>query len=230
MNASERNLQRLQPLLDHLSHAVASGDAAQFERVLDDLLHARRKDLFSELRRLTGQVRGALEDFQLGARCAELAEKDVPDARQRLVHVLKLTDEAAHRTMDLIESCGTKLDVVVAGLDARPVAATDQALSAPQAAAHAAANELRSKLSDMLLAQGYQDLTGQILRSVITLVDEVEKALSGLARIVEELPGEAPRPISSPGGAYGPAVPGIDHGATVENQQDVDALLSSLAL
>ncbi len=40
-------------------------------------MHARRKGLF--------------------------AEQDVPDARQRLVHVLELTDDAAHQTMELIE-------------------------------------------------------------------------------------------------------------------------------
>ena len=61
-------MQRLRPLLERLTAAVAADDAPEFERVLDDLVHARRKELFSELRRLTSQVRSALETFQLDAR------------------------------------------------------------------------------------------------------------------------------------------------------------------
>ncbi len=103
MTDTKRNLERLRPLLERLTAAVSAGDAPEFERVLDDLVHGRRKDLFAELRRLTARVRQALESFQLNARFSELAEKDVPDARQRLIHVMKLTDDAAHQTMDLIE-------------------------------------------------------------------------------------------------------------------------------
>ena len=44
--------------------------------------------------------------FSVDSRLVDLAEKEVPDARHRLDHVLKLTDEAAHRTMDLVEQSG----------------------------------------------------------------------------------------------------------------------------
>src|ERR1700722_13336668 len=101
MPNTQRNLQRLRPLLGRLTDAVSAGDGPEFERVLDDLVHARRKDLFAELRKLTAKVRQALETFQLNARFADLAQKDVPDARLRLLHVMKLTGDAAHQTMDL---------------------------------------------------------------------------------------------------------------------------------
>ena len=162
----QRNLERLRPLLERLTAAVSAGDAHEFERVLDDLVHGRRKDLFAELRRLTARVRQALESFQLNARFSELAEKDVPDARQRLVHVMKLTDDAAHRTMDLIERA-TPLVSTLVSTAADPTAPTVVAASV----------QLRTHLSDVYLAQGYQDLTGQIVRGVIKLVDEVEATL-----------------------------------------------------
>jgi chemotaxis protein CheZ len=219
MATTQRNLERLRPLLERLTAAVAAGDAPEFEHVLDDLVHARRKDLFAELRQLTSRVSEALQTFQTNARFADLAEREVPDARQRLVHVMKLTDDAAHQTMDLIENCGPLVDAIAGGV-AKPV----------PAAVTQAAEQLKRNLSNVLLAQGYQDLTGQIVRGVITLVDEVEATLSSLLRIVGEV--AAPRNAAMPAvvNGYGPVVPGVEHGASVSNQQDVDALLSDLGL
>jgi len=47
-------------------------------------------------------------------------------------------------------------------------------------------------LTDVLLAQGYQDLSGQIIRNVMQLVDELELALVDLVRI-DSLSLMAPR-------------------------------------
>jgi chemotaxis protein CheZ len=219
MSDTKRNLERLRPLLDRLTAAVSAGDAAEFERVLDDLVHGRRKDLFAELRRLTARVRQALESFQLNARFSELAEREVPDARQRLVHVMKLTDDAAHRTMDLIERA-SPLVTTLASTAADPASP----------AVVAAATQLRSHLSDVYLAQGYQDLTGQIVRGVIKLVDEVEATLASLMRIAGEATEKSAVPVLTAVNGYGPIVPGVDHGAALGNQHDVDALLSDLGL
>jgi chemotaxis protein CheZ len=219
MTDTQRNLERLRPLLNRLTAAVSAGDAPEFERVLDDLVHGRRKDLFAELRRLTARVRQALESFQLNARFSELAEKDVPDARQRLVHVMKLTDDAAHRTMDLIERA-TPLVTTLVSTAADP--------TAPMVVD--ASTQLRAHLSDVYLAQGYQDLTGQIVRGVIKLVEEVEATLASLMRIAGEATEMRTNPLPVAVNGYGPIVPGVDHGAALGNQQDVDALLSDLGL
>ena len=84
----------------------------------------------------------------------------------------------------------------------------------------------------MLLAQGYQDLTGQVIRKVITLVNDVEYKLVELIRLsgshaLKDKPAtdETGQPDIS---AQGPAVPGVDEGDRVRNQDDVDDLLSSL--
>jgi chemotaxis protein CheZ len=87
---------------------------------------------------------------------------------------------------------------------------------------------LRSRLAEVLLAQGYQDLSGQILRSVMTLVDELEIALGDLVRLGNLQAPPAQQPPASAGSGFGPVVPGVSHGATVSGQQDVDAMLSGL--
>ena len=87
------------------------------------------------------------------------------------------------------------------------------------------------------MAQDYQDLTGQIIRRVITLVQDVENSLVELVRItgqrmqpsaVAEVSAEKEKEKEKDIEACGPAVPGVDKGDIVSSQDDVDDLLSSL--
>jgi len=93
--------------------------------------------------------------------------------------------------------------------------------------ARADAELLRRNLADVLLAQGYQDLTGQIIRSVMKLVEELEAALTDLSRISGDV-GEHVSMGESHG--HGPAVPGVTKGEVASGQTDVDALLSGLGM
>jgi chemotaxis protein CheZ len=201
--------------------------------------------LVAELRDLTSHLREALERFRLDARVADLAEKEMPDARQRLNHVLTLTDQAAHRTLDLVEQSGPP-----AARTAREAAALAdpwtrfrngritvaeyqellQRMDGFLVSAQKDSEVVRSNLAEVLLAQGYQDLSGQIIRGVMKLVAEVETTLGELGRIsraVSEIaPGEAP----DPGRGFGPAVPGVNTGGTIiQAQDDVDALFSGMS-
>lgn len=89
---------------------------------------------------------------------------------------------------------------------------------------------LRANLQDVLMAQGFQDLTGQIIYRVVQLVDEVENNLVDLIRIsgqnltVEKTAKQEEDMIA----ASGPPVPGVDDSGTVAGQNEVDDLLSSL--
>ena len=99
------------------------------------------------------------------------------------------------------------------------------------------ANGLESSLNSILMAQGYQDLTGQVIKKVIELVQQVEQSLVSLVRMageVERLTGvatEAPPLMPSTNSASAPAGPNV-HGAAnvdvVSDQDEVDELLSSL--
>jgi len=89
---------------------------------------------------------------------------------------------------------------------------------------------VRSRLADVLLAQGYQDLSGQIIRSVMKLVDELEVALGDLVSIGELSGGHAPPRHAEASSGHGPVVPGVAHGETVGGQDDIDAMLSGLGM
>src|ERR1700722_12499493 len=89
-----------------LAAAFAAGNRGAFIEALDRLGEAREQSLYRELREISGSLRFALDQFRLDSRLATLAGKDVPDARVRLDHALKLTEDGAHRTLDLVErSC-----------------------------------------------------------------------------------------------------------------------------
>jgi chemotaxis protein CheZ len=89
------------------------------------------------------------------------------------------------------------------------------------------AKVLHQDLSDVLMAQDFQDLTGQIIRKVIDLVHDLEQKLVMLVRITGGKL-DVKKSHESPEVLEGPTVPGIDQGDQVTNQDDVDDLLSSL--
>jgi chemotaxis protein CheZ len=181
-----------------MARALAADDESAFTSALAGLDAVRDTQVLTEVRKVTVDLRQALERFSLDSRLVDLAQYQVPDARVRLAHVLHLTDDAAHRTMDLIEQCLPLVGDVV-----------------------------RAKLNEVLMAQEYQDLSGQIVRSVMKLIDELEAALRDLVRITGV---ERPAPTAKVEQLAGPVVPGLNNGNAVGGQQDVDALLSTLGM
>jgi chemotaxis protein CheZ len=234
-------------LIETLRSSLDEGDELAFFEQLDELVHIRERSLFTELRKLTRDLHNALERFRLDSRLVDLAEKEVPDARQRLDHVLKLTDEAAHKTMDLVEQSGplaertakeaADLNVMWRRFRAREIVVSDfrvmlERMDVFLNSAQTDNESIRRNLAEVLLTQGYQDLTGQIIRGVMKLVTELEGTLGDLVRLSATDMTKS-EPVNEDDGksrGYGPAVPGVDHGVVVSGQQDVDALLSGLGM
>ena len=240
--------------VDALTEALRANDEAAFFAAVDHIVRMREPQTVTEIRRLTGDLQKALERFSIESRLADLAENEIPDARTRLTHVIKMTDEAAHKTLDLVEqsgplaertareagalidslkayrerpSGGSGFESAVRSIDAfLPVV---RAVEAFLPAARTDSDQIRKNLADVLLAQGYQDLTGQIIRSVIKLVGELEEALASLT----ELSGDVVEHTTlgeSPDKGQGPVVPGVTRGDVAAGQTDVDELLSGLGM
>ena len=232
-------------LYDALSDAFATGDRDAFIGSLDQLFEAREQKLYRELRTLSDSLRFALDQFRLDSRLATLAGKDVPDAKVRLDHALKLTEDGAHKTLDLVErSCpladhtakhAAALFASLRGVrDAgNQTAALDTVLSQVNeflVVAQRDSETVRANLNEVLMAQSYQDLSGQIIRGVIILVGEVERTLAHFAALAGDNPAHPAASSDAPiGNGFGPAVPGLSNGAVGE-QVDVDALLADLGM
>jgi len=177
--------------------------------------------LHAAIGRISAELQTALDRFAERSRIADLARVEVPHARTRLEHVLDLTSDAAHRTLELVEQSIPLLDGAAA--------------QAADPRVREQVERVRGNLTEVLLAQGFQDLSGQIIRNVIVLVGEIETVLGELLQLSTSPGGTAqasaagtkPPPAAN---VHGPVVPGIPHGNAVDGQQDVDSLLSGLGL
>ena len=241
---------RFRTRVSELADALDAYDEAAFRGAFERLREQLNVELNPELRRLAAEAQSAMRRFRERARLEVLADQEVPDARKRLAHVVKLTEEAAHRTLDLVEqssplvertSLGAAQLVEEWGLHGsrqlavstmwpeRVIETLERTLKDSE--------HLKRHLSQMLLAQGYQDLSGQIISSVITLVIELESVLGQLValangedtRRMPVLRLDTTQPMPEALMATGPQVPGISRGIVVEDQADIDALLASVA-
>lgn len=236
------------PLVAELAGALERNDEDAFYYALDGIARLREDCVLGELDIVTQDIQSALAQFCSETRMSDLAEKEVPDARLRLEHVLKLTDEAAHHTMDLVEQAHAPAERAsrhlaqlvplwqkfrAAGAELSAPEAPDlvQALDAFLEHASADAEYVQKNLKEMILAQGYQDLSGQILRGVMKLIVELEQALVSLVRMTQGA-GREESQMSAPPGAHshghGPVVPQVNDTGVVSAQDDVDDLLSTL--
>lgn len=234
------------PALEQLNRAMLEDDSAQFHRTLEALKDARADDVTRELRVLAETLHDAMLKFRHEFRIADLVEGKVPDARARLQHVVKLTDEAAHRTMDLIEQCGppaertskgaANLLSLLKGTRGQSHDGGGDALLDRMADFLTAAQDdcgtVRENLAEVMLAQTYQDLTGQIIRGVVSLVGEVELVLAEMLRMTGAAgrTRSADRPaLDTTNRGFGPAIPGVTTTA-VDGQQDIDDLMAGLGI
>ena len=193
--------------------------------------HVPEADLFyAGVARLTRNLHEGLRQLGLDGRLSRFAGSDIPDACSRLDYVVKLTEDAAHRTLDLVDEARAVADELIdvrlhlARLRDEPAANLPQLLQAPQLVVEDAESRLRQVLTALAQAQEYQDLSGQIIRRVIALVRNVETALlellgAGGIQLRQELPL-----TTAQAELAGPALPG----AEAADQDDADRLLAGL--
>ncbi|MCG3143561.1 MAG: Protein phosphatase CheZ [Gammaproteobacteria bacterium] len=235
-------LAKLQNARDLVAHLEA-GDEDKADELLDLMARSKEASLFMDVGRLTRELHEALKNLQVDGKLVGLAEQEIPDAKQRLTFVIQKTEEAANRTLSAVE---TLLPISEKLGDAARSFASDWSrftrremdmqefkvlsgrltLFLEQIKADSAT--LHSSLSEVLMAQDFQDLTGQVIRRVITMVTEVESNLVRLIRCAG--PGAGKTAESGTAlQAEGPEVKGTaGTGQRVNGQDEVDDLLSSL--
>ncbi len=233
----EENIARVRDLLK----CMEQGDEEGAREIVDELASVRETTLYQEVGKLTRELHDAISAFGMDDRIANLAEHDIPDARERLNYVIAKTDEAANRTLTAIEEslplC-EKLESESGNLherwqrfrrkelDINDFRELSRSLEAFLAEQHRNAGQVRAHLNDALMAQDFQDLTGQIIKRVITLVEEVEANLVNLIKVagLPEREQDGPKKHD----LDGPVIPGKETASTVSGQDEVDDLLSSL--
>jgi len=232
----------------HLARSLVShletGNQEGAVSVIAELAGVRDSLLFREVGRLTRELHDSINGFMMDARLADIAQTEMPDAAERLRYVISATEQAANTTLGAVEDSLPLADSLRSDarhlaeqwerFNSRKLSVDDfrelsAELSAFLSATQTNSEALHDKLSEVLLAQGYQDITGQIIRKVISLVDDVEGKLVELVRLSGNRPKTRSTAVDGRDiAAQGPAVPGVDRAEMVNGQDDVDDLLSSL--
>ena len=84
---------------------IESGDNQSAHELLESASGQSSVELFAEVGKLTRQLHDSLNNFQSVTRIINMANEDIPNAQTRLNYVIEATEEAANKTMDLVDSC-----------------------------------------------------------------------------------------------------------------------------
>lgn len=238
VNKDERLVQAR--LLVELLEAGREDEAAV---ALENLSKLREIELFQEIGKLTRDLHDALSNFHVDSRIVSFAENEIPDAQARLNHVIAMTEQSANKTLTAIEAAlplSEQLEKRAIGLKDRWDRFRSREMKVEEFRGLTVeidefltwternATDIHKGLCDIMMAQDFQDLTGQIIRRVITMVHEVEGHLVRLIRVSgEKVAMQLPKDESKIK-AEGPQIPGIGKAEVCAGQDDVDDLLSSL--
>lgn len=191
-------------------------------------------ELYQELGHITRHLHDTLAELGVMPGLQKAAH-GLPDARSRLNYVADKTAEAAHRVLGAVESAkavrermarqSEHLRHIVQKHQGAAVPAT--AVLAYLAAVEEGASSLDAHLTDIMLAQDFHDLTGQVVRKVLEVATAMEDSLVQL--LVQAAPGELEAPTTPTADSLqGPVVAGTRQGDVVTDQGEVDDLLASL--
>ncbi|MBA6233436.1 MULTISPECIES: protein phosphatase CheZ [unclassified Colwellia] len=225
---------------------LESGQQDKADELIAEIQNPIHSELFAEIGKLTRQLHDSLNNFQLDSRLNDLATADIPDAKERLNYVIARTEEAANKTMDAVESIFPVVDTIQQQIKAvNPLwqKLMHNKLGLAEFKSLCIDIDLLLKttdkesvrmhdlMTDVLMAQDFQDLTGQVIRKVIDLVREVEDSLIGMLTafgITTENDLERSKPKVGDNLVEGPIVNSAQRDDVVADQDDVDDLLSSL--
>ena len=232
-----------------LVESIEGGDVEGARSIMDDIASLRETDLFCEMGKLTRDLHDSLNNFKLDTKMSGMAKNEIPDAKERLNHVISMTEEAADKTLTAVEAALPLSDDIKEcslQLQSRWNQFKDRKLTADEfrdlsrdledffPKISSGTVSLNAYLNEILMAQGFQDLTGQIIRRVINLVHDVEEGLVDLIKMSGNQSAEKKQEANQVQdelniAGEGPVVPGVAHsGETLDGQDDVDDLLSSL--
>jgi len=223
--------------------SLEAGDENGAAQLIVQLAGARDSILFQEVGRITRELHDSMNSFLSDAAFQDMAENQFRDAAERLQFVIETTEQAANTTMDAVEQSlpladkikgdAERLSTQWARFQSRQLTVEDfRELTAELGDflqnLQGDSEQLHGKLSEVLMAQGFQDITGQVIKKVITLVQDVENRLIQLIRISGQNAKKDAVKQERIAKEMGPAVRGVEHGDVVSGQDDVDDLLSSL--
>ena len=199
----------------------------------DDMLH--------RIGQMTRGLHDSLRELGLD-QMIEKAAQEIPDARDRLNYVATMTEQAADRVLNATDIANPLQDNIIdkaASLEAKwkevmktpslkteyNEAAEETLVFLKQAAEDS--NATKAQLLEIMMAQDFQDLTGQVIKKITELAHSIEKEL--VRTLVDFAPNKPVlAAVESNSLLNGPQINPEESANVVSNQEQVDDLLDSL--
>ena len=190
-------------------------------------------EVFQQLGQITRQLHDTLTQLGVMPRLQHAAES-LPDARSRLSYIAKKTGEAADKVLNLVDMA--KVEQATIASETRRIA--EAVLADPVRAVasgavmnfvgdvEAATARIDAHLTDIMMAQDFHDLTGQVVAKVVALATDLEDSLVKL--LVQAAPAEIASRVVDASELNGPVVNPEGRTDVVADQGEVDDLLASL--
>jgi chemotaxis protein CheZ len=209
--------------------------------------------ILARIGQLTRTLRDSMRELGLDKQ-VEAAAQAVPDARDRLKYVATMTEQAAERALNAIELAKPVQEAMqteAQSLDARWAKWYEAPLAQGEAGELLAQTRTflqsvpertqatNAQLLEIMLAQDFQDLTGQVIKKITDVVYLIEQQLLGvlLENIAperrEQFAASAAALMSSATGSpegllNGPQINPEGRSDVVQDHSQVDDLLASL--
>ena len=163
----------------------------------------------------------------------QVATDGLPDARSRLNYIANKTAEAANKVLNSVDQA--KADHAAISQSTREIAQAIVADPVRAVASGAVMNfvhdverrtaAIDGHLTDIMMAQDFHDLTGQVVAKVVTLANDLEDSLVKL--LVSVVPPDQREKVD-PNVLHGPVVDAKGRTDVVADQGEVDDVLASL--
>lgn len=213
----------VQTLLEDLE----AGDYVAAGAQLDKITQMRDQELYQALGKMTRNLHETLNELGNDTELLQQVKHDLPDVSERLAYVLRTTEEASEKTLASAER-------VSAGLDNMNQWLEQVAVSPEQKAQFASLLEAASnEITEIMMTQSFQDLTGQVLNRIMIIMTSFEHSLLELVmksgHDLEAVPArsEASEKDAEMKG-IGPNVTQAGKKGAVNSQDEVDDLLGQL--
>jgi len=154
-------------------NAISSQDYEAADEAIQSIMKKGQGELFKEVGKVTRKLHDSIRGFKeaIDPKLKDMAITDMPNAVDRLQYVIDRTEEAANKTMGIVEKYILNIDELSSHI---------RKLREPQETIDylkAFKNNLEDDLTEVLTTQSFQDLTGQTIKKVITLVGDIEEEL-----------------------------------------------------
>jgi chemotaxis protein CheZ len=189
-------------------------------------------EIFQQLGHITRQLHDTLQQLGVMPKL-QIAADGLPDARSRLNYIATKTADAANKVLNSVDQAKAEHGHIAAetrriaqAITADPVkAVASGAVFNFVADVEASTARIDQHLTDIMLAQDFHDLTGQVVAKVVALATDLEDSLVKL--LVQAAPPEQAQKVEA-AVLNGPVVNPEGRTDVVKNQSEVDDLLASL--